>query len=507
MVRSPSRWRRAAALALALTPLLVADASAQRSRTRATPQPPSAGAYDSALFAGLRWRHVGPFRGGRVTTVTGVASEPRTFYFGSTGGGVWKTTDAGATWRNISDDYFAVSSMGAVRVAPSDPKIVWAGTGSDGIRSNVSIGRGIYRSTDAGESWSFMGLREVGQIGAVEIHPSNPDIVFVAALGNPFAPNPERGVFRTRDGGRTWQKVLFVSDSTGAIDLELNPANPNELYATMWRGERKPWTVISGGREGGVYKSTDGGTTWRKVTKGLPRGIFGKSDLAVSAANPNRVYALIEAPEREGGLYRSDDRGETWTLVGTQRGLVNRPFYYTNVDADPTNADRVFVGTESFFVSTDGGKSWKTLSTPHGDNHDLWINPNDPKIWIQANDGGVNVTLDDGKTWSTQYNQPTAEIYQVNLDNQFPYRLYGAQQDNTTLIVPSLPLTAGRPDDWMQQWIVGAGCETGPIVPHLTNPDTVYGACKGQFSRLNLRSGQEQHYWVGGQYMYGHDPK
>ncbi|HEX5580573.1 MAG TPA: hypothetical protein VFX39_03280, partial [Gemmatimonadaceae bacterium] len=462
--------------------------------------------YDSALFAGLRYRHVGPFRGGRVTTVTGVPGEPRTFYFGSTGGGIWKTTDAGKSWRNVSDGFLATASMGAIRVAPSNPNVVYAATGSDGLRSNVSIGLGVYRSDDAGKSWRFIGLPKAGQVGAVEIHPQNPDVAFVAAIGNPFAPNPERGVYRTRDGGANWERVLFVSDSTGAVDVEFNPANPNELYATMWRAERKPWTIISGAREGGVYKSTDGGSTWRKLERGLPRGLFGKADLAVSRANPERVYALIEAPPGEGGLYRSDDRGESWTLVNTEASLFTRPFYYINVDADPSNADRVFVGTEYFYVSTDGGRSFETLDTPHMDNHDVWINPDHPEIWIQANDGGVNVTLDDGRTWSTQYNQPTAEIYQVYVDDQFPYRLYGAQQDNSTLMIPSLPLASARPDDWMQQWEPSAGCETGPVMPHPTRRDVVYGACKGQFSRLNLVSGQEQHYWVGGEYLYGADP-
>jgi photosystem II stability/assembly factor-like uncharacterized protein len=490
--------RTGVALALAAGPLGAQGAPAARAGMSAP--------VDSALFAGLRYRHVGPFRGGRVSTVTGVPGEPRTFYFGSTGGGIWKTTDAGHSWRNVSDGYLATASMGAVRVAPSQPSVIYAATGSDAIRSNVSIGLGVYKSTDAGETWQFIGLPEAGQVGAVEIHPQNPAVAFVAAIGNPFAPNPERGLYRTRDGGATWQRVLYVSDSTGAVDVEFNPEHPDELYATMWRTQRTPWTIISGAREGGVYKSTDGGSTWRKLENGLPRGLFGKADLAVSRADPNRVYVLIEAPRGEGGLYRSDDRGETWTLVNTQASLWTRPFYYINVDADPSNADRVFVGTEYFYVSTDGGRSFRTLDTPHMDNHDLWINPDHPEIWIQANDGGVNVTLDDGRTWSTQYNQPTAEIYQVYVDSQFPYRLYGAQQDNTTLMLPSLPPTAGRPDNWMQQWDPSAGCETGPVVPHPTNPDVVYGACKGQFSRLSLATGQEKQYWVGGEYLYGANP-
>jgi photosystem II stability/assembly factor-like uncharacterized protein len=459
-------------------------------------------ALDPELLGGLKYRMVGPSRGGRVTTVTGVRQQPHTFYMGSTGGGVWKTTDAGQTWVNVSDGYFAAASMGSIDVADSDPNVIYAGTGSDGLRSNVSTGLGVYRSTDAGKTWSFAGLRDVGQIGAVVVHPTNPQVAFVAAIGNAFAPTPQRGVFRTRDGGKTWEKVLFVSDSTGAADLELQPGNPNVVYATMWRAERKPWTIVSGAREGGVYKSGDGGTTWKKLGGGLPDQLFGKADLAVSPAMPNRVYALVEA-KPGGGLYRSDDAGERWTLVGTEPGLITRPFYYTNVDADPTNASVVYVGTEGFYKSTDGGATFRTVPTPHGDNHDLWINPGDANVMIQANDGGANVSLNGGRTWSTQYNQPTAELYQVYADNQFPYRIYGAQQDNSTLIVPSLPLSASSPDDPMQEWRQGPGCETGPIIPHATNPDTVYGSCKGQYSRMSLRSGQEKHYWVGAQSLYG----
>jgi photosystem II stability/assembly factor-like uncharacterized protein len=466
----------------------------------------SGSAVDPALLAGLRYRMVGPSRGGRVTTVTGVRQQPLTFYMGSTGGGVWKTEDAGTTWHNVSDGFFAAGSMGSIDVADSDPGVVYAGTGSDGLRSNVSPGVGVYKSTDAGKTWTHAGLRGVGQIGAVVVHPADPSVVYVAAIGNAFRPSPERGVFRTRDGGKTWQKVLFVSDSTGAVDIELQPGSPNVVYATMWRAERKPWTIISGAREGGVYKSVDGGDTWRKLGNGLPNELFGKSDLAVSAAAPNRVYALVEA-KPGGGLYRSDDAGESWRLVSTNPGLITRPFYYTNVDADPTNADVVYAGTEGFYKSTDGGATFRTVPTPHGDNHDLWINADRPEVMIQSNDGGANVTLDGGRSWSTQYNQPTAELYQVYVDEQFPYRLYGAQQDNSTLILPSLPLAAASLDDPVQAWRPGPGCETGPIVPHPTNPDTVYGSCKGLYSRMSLRTGQEKQYWVGAQSLYGNPGK
>ena len=505
--------------ALVLTSLVIGvPAAAQRRPARPTgslvmhgelagPAPDSVSAFDPGAFKALRYRMVGPARGGRVTAVTGVPQQPHTFYMGGTGGGVWKTTDAGISWINVSDPYFDVGSIGSMDVADSDPNVVYVGTGSEGLRSNVSIGKGVYKSTDAGRTWAHVGLREMGQIGAVVIHPTNPDVVYAAALGDPFRPTNERGVYRTRDGGRTWQRVLYVSDSTGAVDIELQPGTPAVVYASMWRAERKPWTIISGAREGGVYKSTDGGDNWRKLTAGLPSQLVGKSDLAVSAAMPNRLYVLMEAKPGN-GLYRSDDTGESFTAVNTTTaGLITRPFYYTNVDADPRDADVVYVGTEGFYKSTDGGRTFRTMRTPHGDNHDLWINPSTPSVMIQANDGGANVTLDGGRSWSTQYNQPTAELYQVYVDEQFPYRLYGAQQDNSTLIVPSRPITASPPDDPIQQWRQGPGCETGPIMPHPTNADTVYGSCKGQYSRMSLRTGQEKQYWVGAQSLYGNPGK
>lgn len=458
------------------------------------------------MFAGLRYRMVGPSRGGRVTTVTGVAQQPLTFYMGSTGGGVWKTVNAGQTWFNVSDRYFKVGSMGDIDVSNSDPNVIYAGTGSDGYRSNVAIGKGVYKSTDAGTSWAHVGLETVGNIGGVEIHPSNPDIAFVAAIGNPFKPTPDRGVYRTTDGGRSWSKVLFVSDSTGAVDVEFMPGNPSVVYASMWRAERKPWTIISGAREGGIYKSTDGGTTWKKLAGGLPAELFGKSNLAVSPSSPNSVWAILEAKPGS-GLYRSDDAGETWRLLSNFAPMLTRPFYYTGVTVHPKDPNTVWTYSEGFYKSVDNGRTWRPQGIPHGDNHDLWVNPDSPDIMVQSNDGGATVTIDGGRTWSSLYNQPTAEIYQVATDNQFPYRLYGAQQDNSTLIVPSLPLSAGRPDSPMQEWMAGPGCETGPIIPHRTNPDTVYGACKGQFSRMSMRSGQEQPYWNGGQSLYGNPGK
>jgi len=466
---------------------------------------------DASLFGDLDYRTVGPSRGGRVTAVAGHPSHRHTFYMGSTGGGVWKTTDYGHTWRNISDGYLdATPAIGAIRVAPSDPDVLWVGTGSDGIRSNIITGRGVYRSTDAGETWRHVGLRDVGQIGRMVVHPNDPDRVWVAAIGAPFGKGPDRGVYRTADGGETWEKVLFIADSVGVYGLERAPDDPETLYATAWRAERKPWTIISGmeaSAGGGVYKSTDGGETWRTVNEGLPEGLIGKIDLAVTPADPDRVYALVEAPDPEEGLYRSDDRGETWRLVSTHGGLMSRPFYYTNVHADPRNPDRVWVNNVRFYKSVDGGESWETVSTPHGDNHDLWINPDDPEIMVQGNDGGANVTLDGARTWSTQHNQPTAELYQVDVDDRFPYWLYAGQQDNSTIAVPSLPpaepATAG-PEGW---WKAIGGCETGPAVPQPgSEPLVVFANCKGRFGRFSMRTGQEQQYYVGAENMYGANP-
>lgn len=462
--------------------------------------------YDPILFNSLKYRCIGPSRGGRVTAVTGIPDQPSTFYMGATGGGVWKTTDYGMNWTNVSDNYFKTASIGAIRAAPTDHDVVYVGTGSEGIRSNVITGRGVYKSIDAGKTWEFIGLSNTGQIGAVEIHPHDPNTVLVAAVGQAFSPNPERGVFRTKDGSQTWEKVLFISEKTGAVDVEFAPEDPDIIYACMWRAERKPWTIISGGEEGGLYKSTDGGDTWKQITNGLPSGLRGKSDLAVSPADPKRVYILMEAPKGQGGLYRSDDWGDSFKLVSTYERLLARPFYYCNIDADPVNADIVYSSAESFNKSEDGGKTWKRLSTPHGDNHDLWINPNNPDIFIQSNDGGANITINGGKTWSTQYNQPTAELYQVAVDDQFPYWVYAGQQDSSTIMVPSLPpySPASGPTGF---WQAIGGCETGPAVPKPGDHNIVYANCKGRFGRYNKLTGQEKQYYVGAANIYGHNPK
>lgn len=462
---------------------------------------------DPSLLQGLSYRMVGPFRGGRVTTVTGHRKQPGSFYLGSSGGGIFKTTDYGVTWKPVTDGFLETGSIGAIDVAESNPDVVYAGTGSDGIRSNVILGKGVYRSNDAGKTWSSVGLRGVGQISDVRIHPVNPEVVYVAAQGIPWVPSADRGVYRTTDGGKSWKKILYVNETLGASAVVLNPANPNELFAALWLGQRKPWTIVSGSeaKDGaGIYRTTDGGENWVKLSVGLPAGLIGKIDLDLSPPTPNRVYALIEAPGEERALYRTDDSGASWSRQSNEPGLLRRPFYYTNVHAHPTEPDTVFVNNEGFFKSTDGGRTFKTGVTPHGDNHSMWINPDNPDIMIQSNDGGANVSTNGGLTWSSQMNQPTAEIYQVETDDQFPYRIYGAQQDTGwPLILPSLPPLAHSYDDALMMQAPGPGCETGPVAAKPGSPHIVFGVCKGEFYRMNMETGQEQSYWIYPQNRYG----
>ncbi len=441
----------------------------------ATPPTDANTAYDPSLYEGLKYRLVGPFRGGRSTTVVGVPAEPHMFYMGTTGGGVWRTDDAGTTWRNISDGYFG-GSIGAVAVSESDPNVLYVGQGSVDIRGNTSTGRGVWKSTDAGKTWTFTGLPEVGQIGRIRVHPRDPDLVYVAALGHPFGKNPERGIFRSPDGGDTWEHVLAANDSTGASDLAMNPANPRVLYAGMWRGERKPWALISGGLEGGVYKSTDGGDSWHKLVGDLPQGLVGKVGVTVSPANPDRVWVIIQH-EPEGGVWRSDDGGDSWKRVNGENKLRQRAFYYTHIVADTQDENTVWGLNVQLHKSVDGGQSFETVAVPHGDIHDLWINPDDNRIMVVADDGGAQVTLNGGTSWSTYLNQPTAEFYDVLVDNEFPYRLYAGQQDNTTISVPiwheSNTLDARR------GWEHVGGCETGPVALHPERPEVVYAGCYG----------------------------
>ncbi len=461
--------------------------------------------FDPSLFEGLDWRMIGPHRGGRVTAVAGVNQDKQTFYMGASGGGVWKTTDLGMSWKNLTDHVFATGSIGAIDVADSDPNVIFVGTGSACIRSNVITGRGVYRSTDAGESWAFVGLPESGAIGDVVISPRDPDTVFVAALGHPFGPNPERGVYRSKNGGESWEQVLFVSAQTGAVDLTIDPHNPRHLLVAMWQAERKPWTIKSGGEEGGVWRSTDGGDSWKRVERGLPSGLIGKIAVEISPADPSRVWALVEAPGDGRGLYRSEDGGASFRKINDQTSLTYRPFYYTHLTADPLDRNRIYVNNETFWLSIDGGETFERRSTPHGDNHALWIHPDDPLRMVQGNDGGANVSWDGGATWSPQWNQPTAELYQVEVDDRFPYRVYGAQQDNTTISVPSK--ISRRPLDPKQDWLEVSGCETGPVVVHPEKQNLVYGGCKGRHSVFDFDTGQTQEYWVYPHFNYGHDTR
>ena len=401
---------------------------------------------DPSLFGGLSFRFVGPSRGGRVTAVEGHRSHPHTFYHGATGGGVWKTTNYGMSWENISDGYFASPSIGHIEVADSDPSTIYVGTGSDGIRSNIIIGKGVYKSTDAGETWAHVGLEDGGQIPSVKAHPDNPDLVYAAAMGNPFKNNDTRGVYRSSNGGLDWERILFTSDSVGAVDLEFHPENPDIIYAAMWRAQRYPWSIVSGAEdEDGIWKTADGGETWRRITAGLPEGLIGKVDFSVSADMPDRVYALVEAPEPIEGLYRSEDAGETWTLINDdpRNQLMHRPFYFTNIIADPTDGDVVYVLNLATWKSTDGGRTFATIPNVHGDDHDLWINPDDSRVMVHGSDGGGVVTLDGGQTWSPVNNQPTAELYQVDVDDRFPYWLYAGQQDDAFTVSVPRPATIG----------------------------------------------------------------
>ena len=458
-------------------------------------------------FDPLLFRYVGPYRGGRVTAATGIPDQPGTFLMGSSGGGVWKTEDYGQHWHNLSDGYFKSPSIADIAVYGLDPNIIYVGTGSDGLRSNVISGKGVYKSVNGGKSWAFAGLPQSGHIGALRIQENNPQTVFAAVIGQAFGPSRERGVYRTRNGGLSWENVLYLSDSVGCSDVIFQPGRPEVLLAGMWRAERKPWTIISGGGDGcGIYKTRNAGESWTRIEHGLPKTITGKIDFAASPAKPERLWALIEAPEPEGGLYRSDDFGHSWQLVSNKRELLDRPFYYCNIYVHPVNPEVLFVSATQFWQSTDGGKTWKTKPTPHGDNHELWINPRDTNLWIQTNDGGATVTRDGGVTWSSLENQPTAELYQVDVDDNFPYWLYAGQQDNTTIMVPSLPpynTIVGSSGYWRE---VG-GCETGPVVPKPGDPQVVYANCKGRFGVFNQLTGQEQLYIVGSADMYGHNPR
>ncbi|TIV88949.1 MAG: glycosyl hydrolase [Mesorhizobium sp.] len=428
---------------------------------------------DPKNLEALKWRCIGPARGGRVVAVAGDANDPMVFYFGACAGGVWKTIDGGIYWRCTSDGFFKSASVGALAVARSDSNIIYAGMGEATIRVDVSYGDGVYRSIDAGRSWTHLGLKETRHIGKICIHPNDPDIVYVAALGDAFGPNEERGVFRSKDGGSTWQKVLYRNPDAGAVDISMDPNNPRILFATIWQARRSFWNMNSGGPGSGLFRSLDGGDTWEELSgrNGLPGGVLGKLGVSVSEAQRGRVYALIEAEEDKIGLYRTDDYGDRWIQVSQNRDLIHRPWYYTHVFADTRHADTVYVTNLQMWKSTDGGSGFTEVTTPHGDNHDLWIDPGNPKRMIEGNDGGACVTFNGGKTWSSIYNQNTAQFYRIDVDDQHPYRVYATQQDSTSISVPSA-----------SEWGVitlgdctypGTG-ESGFIVVNPEDPDIVY---------------------------------
>ncbi|HEX4947193.1 MAG TPA: glycosyl hydrolase, partial [Blastocatellia bacterium] len=435
----------------------------------------TANAYDNKFFNALRWRNVGPARGGRSLTSAGSASRPFEYYFGAVGGGLWKTTDGGITWRPITDGQLKSSSVGAVAVSESNPDIVYIGMGEVALRGNIMQGDGVYKSTDAGKTWQHIGLSDTHAIARIRIHPTNPDIVYVAALGHPYGPNDERGVFKTTDGGKSWKKVLFKSNQAGAVDLSVDPNDPNVLFAAIWEVFRTPWMLSSGGDDSGLYKSTDGGETWTEITRhpGLPSGTIGKIGVSVSGADGKRVYAIVE--NENGGVFASDDAGATWRRVSEDRRLRQRAFYYSRLYADPKARDTVYVLNTGFYKSTDGGKIYTTIRTPHGDNHDLWMATNDPKRMINSNDGGGNVSINGGETWTGQQ-YPTAQLYHVATTKDIPYHVCGAQQDNSTVCVPSSAQGSSRTSGVM--YAVGGG-ESGYIAPHPTNPNLFYAGSQG----------------------------
>ena len=444
---------------------------------------------DSMYFSKVKYRSIGPFRGGRSGAVAGDFSQKNTFYFGATGGGVWKTIDAGSNWKNISDKFFG-GTIGAVTIAPSDPTILYVGEGENTLRGNVSEGFGIWRSDDGGRNWRNLGLKDTRHIIRIIVHPKDPDIVWVAALGHLFGPNEERGIFKTLDGGKTWKKVLYINNQAGASDLVMEPGNPAVFYAGSWRIQRTPYSMESGGQGSGLWKSTDGGNTWKNITanKGLPKGLWGIVGVAVSPSNTDKIYALIENPS--GGLFVSNDAGETWTLVSSDNNIRQRAWYYTKLFVDPKNENNVFVLNVDFLKSSDGGKTFRNIRTPHGDHHDLWIDPENSSRMIVADDGGAQVSFNGGEDWSTYMNQPTAQVYRVSTDNHFPYRILGAQQDNSTFRISSR--SAGgqiTTDDWMPT----AGAESGYVVADPLNPDVVYGGnYSGYLSRLDHKTGENR---------------
>lgn len=482
-MKAPGRLAQISILALIFLFLVSTAMRAQQPAASS-----SASSIDAKSYAGMKWRLIGPFRGGRALTVTGVPSQPNTYYFGAVAGGVWKTTDGGVSWDPLFEKQ-STSSIGSIAVADSDPNVIYAGTGEACIRGNISFGDGVYRSNDAGKTWTNIGLKDTRHIGKLIIHPTNPDVVFVAALGHAYGANTERGIFRTRDGGKNWEKVLYLDDRTGGIDIVFDPRNPHILFAAMWEGYRTPWSLNSGGAKDGLYRSGDDGSTWKRVEgNGIPEGPLGRIGVAVSGADSNVVYALIEA--KKGGLYRSDDGGEHWSLITDDHRFRQRAWYFTHVWADPRNVNTVYIADTGLFRSVDGGKTWDRLNAPHGDHHGLWVDPHDSNRMINGNDGGATISVDGGKNWTTQGNQPTAQFYHVAADNDFLYRVYGSQQDNT-----SLGIRTRSDHGYIDRgdWDAVGGGESGYVVPDPRDSNIVYADDEGPiFTRLDRRTGQAQ---------------
>ncbi len=491
----------AAATAAAAAPACMSPLHAQRTPPAAA-QTPASAAYSPTLytdpsatssrFKAMRWRLVGPFRGGRAVAVAGDPADPFVFWFGAVNGGVWKTSNGGQSWRNMTDGKTDISSVGSVVLAPSDHNVIYVGTGESQLREDLTYGTGMYRSTDGGGHWQHIGLAETEQISKVVVDPRDADRVYVAAMGHAFGPNAERGVFRSADGGKSWKKILFLNDSTGAIDLAMEPGNPRILYASMWKFQRTPWGMNAGGGRSGLWKSYDGGDTWSEISfnAGIPRTPLGKIGIAVSPANPRRVFASVEAPDSTGGIFRSDDAGSTWSRTSADARLVIRPFYYSELTADPKDENTVYVMNLQVYRSIDGGHTFKPIRVPHGDTHMMWIDPANPRRMINANDGGASVSFDHGETWSSEDNQPTAQFYHVTTDNQFPYRLYGAQQDNSTVSITS------RSDDGaigVRDYFSVAGCENATIAVDSRDPSITYGGCyTGMFTRDDHKRHQQR---------------
>lgn len=453
-------------------------------------QKPNALSYEPSIYEGIKWRELGPFRGGRSCTVTGVKDKPNLYYFGAVGGGVWRSNDAGQTWGNISDNYFG-GTIGAIAVAESDPNVIFVGEGEQTLRNNVAAGSGIWKSTDAGTTWKHIGLPDSKHISRIRIHPKNPDLVYVAAMGNLWKPNETRGIFRSNDGGQTWKKILYINDKAGAADLILDPNNPRIMYASIWNMSRNGYRMDSGGPDSKLWKSTDGGETWENLSdkQGMPKGINGIIGVTISPKNSNRVWAIIENQEA-GGVYRSDDAGKTWAKINQDRALLQRAWYYCRIYADSQNEDLVYVMNVSYGISKDGGKTFQLKNAPHGDHHDLWIDPNNNQRMIIGDDGGAQVSNDGGNNWTTYHNQPTAQFYRVSTDNHFPYRIYGAQQDNSSIRIPH---RTGGNAVTEKDWDALSIGESAHLAPDPLNDDVVFGGdYKGYMTMQDIATGQER---------------